>query len=53
MPLKASVEAELLELLQRHEEGKIISTYATTEQGKWTIAVEREPTDKRQAGRSR
>lgn len=43
--LKASVEAGWLALQQRHEEGKIISTYTTTEQGKTIIDVDEKSRD--------
>lgn len=42
LALKAAIEVGWLTLQQRHEEGKIISTYLITEQGKSTINVEGE-----------
>mgnify|MGYP001221504837 CR=1 FL=1 len=38
--LKAAVEASWVTLQQRHEEGKIINTYTTTEQGKKVVTIE-------------
>jgi len=45
LALKAAIEAGWLTLHQRHEEGNIINTYTTTEQGKEIVRVEEKTTD--------
>lgn len=45
LALKAAIEADWLTLHQRHEEGNIINTYTTTEQGKEIVDVDEKSRD--------